>query len=231
MSPIHAMEFLMSIRSVIGAAVVAVGMGSAAGAATFTTIDYDLYLRYEGTAFQNLIAYDRWNNWDAYSTPYYPIEDPLGLNVPNQKFPGLAIGDIARFIATIVFPDDPKWIDLYDNGGRAPVCSIGKTSCTDISEAYFKGPYAGFSVSYSDRVVITGSTQVGSVFQYSHLYPENWTSDDGRWLYYAWTTSALFTVVQIVDTPAPVPLPATAALLPLGIGALALMRRRRRQVN
>ncbi|GHG11266.1 VPLPA-CTERM sorting domain-containing protein [Paracoccus aerius] len=218
----------MKLGAVIAAAVVAVGVGQAE-AATYTAVDYDLYLRYEGTAFSDLVAYDQWDLDNTYSSPYYPAEDPLNLDISNKMFPSLAIGDIVRFIATIVFPEDPdQLLGQYDNGGRAPVCAIGKTSCTNTTEAYPKGPYDAFDIRYSDLIMITGSTQVGSAFTYNQAYPGDWASDDGRWSYHAWYSAAKFTVVEIVDTPAPVPLPATAALLPLGIGALATMRKRRK---
>lgn len=214
----------------IAAAWAAIGIGQAADAATVK--DYDLYLRYEGTSFYNFVFYDKWNNYDDTYGNYYPAEDPLGLKVPNKNFPGLAVGDIVRFIATIIFPDNPnQLIGQYDNGGRAPVCLVGKTSCTNTEHAVMRGSHDGFRIDYSDLISIAGSKQVGSEFVYSHFYPGNWSSDDGRWDYYAWYTDAYFTVVRIDDALAPVPLPATAALLPLGLGAMALMRRRRRRVS
>lgn len=221
----------MSIKSICLGLVLAAGIGAAQSEAA-TTRSYDLYLRYEGTVFTDYVFYDRWNNHDDYSGGYYPLEDPLGLDVPNQKFRGLAVGDIVRFIATIISPDNPNQVvTQYGNGGRAPVCSIGKTSCTNTEWASLGGSDDAFDIRYSDLIFISGSKQIGSTFTYSHYYPGSWTSDDGRWDYYAWYTDAKFTVVQTVDTPAPVPLPATAALLPLGVGALALMRRRRRLLS
>lgn len=218
----------MNIGKMIAAAAVAAGIGSVAEAST--VVDYDLYLRYEGTSFIDFWAFNQSSDQE-HAVSSYPVEDPLGLDVPNKKFPGLAVGDIVRFIATVIFPDNPNQvITQYGNGGSAPICSIGKVSCTNTEYTYLQSIHGGdgFVLNYSDTIGITGNDQVGSTLTYSHYYTGHWSSDDSQWSYYAWDSHAKFTVVRIVDTPAPVPLPATAALLPMGIGALALMRRRRR---
>lgn len=222
----HFLAGIVGIKAMCAAAALAIGAGQAE-AATYTTVNYDLYLRYEGSVFTDFTAIDLASGRE-YSSPGYPIEDPLGLNVPNKKFPSVAVGDIVRFIATVIFPDDPnEVVGQYGNGGSAPFCSVAGVSCVNTEYTRRTGPY-GFDLKYSDQFAISGNAQVGSAFTYSHYYTGDWFSNDGRMWYYAWDSQAVFTVV---DTPAPVPLPATAALLPLGIGALALMRRRRRQVS
>lgn len=158
----------MSIRSICAAAVVVIGVGEAEAA---TVENYDLYLRYEGTEFLDYVLYDGRDRDNAYVGERYPAEDPLNLNIPHEMFPTLARGDIVRFIATIVFPEDPMEIlEQWDNGGRAPICSIGATSCTNTQSAYQRGAFDAFEITFSDSIAIAGSTLVGSQFRYSPTF-------------------------------------------------------------
>lgn len=223
----------MGIRSLCAAAAVAVGVGQAEAA---TTVDYDLWLRYEGTDFLGLEYFEPegeevYSDVDLYRVDYTSGFTPL-------EFGDLLIGDIIRFVATVIYPDDPdEWINSYDNGGTAPVCSIGTYDCTNttLTDPDNNGGIR-LAASYGDRDFF-GLPELGGTFEYFHFanpYAEGpdglpyQITADGRYYYTTWDEIAHFTVVP---EPAPVPLPATAALLPIGIGALALMRRRRRTLS
>lgn len=223
----------MYIRSLCAAAVVAVGVGQADAA---TVVNYDLWLRYEGTAFEDVF----YASTDPESNYYVEGDFAADAMLPGMKshlFGSIAIGDIIHMMMRIVHPEVPDDNDLvHGNGGRTPICKIGAWSCVKTnytSAAGFSGwPNEDvFTIAYEDIWYLTGETSIGS-----HITANFWTgaadfpftSDDGRYWYWYDYEFSNFTVVP---PPSPVPLPATVALLPLGVGALALMRRRRRSLS
>ncbi|MGN7869380.1 VPLPA-CTERM sorting domain-containing protein [Paracoccus sp. 22332] len=211
----------MGIRALCAAAAVVVGVGSAAEAAT--TVNYDIQLRYDGTVYTDvaLWAHDP-SVADLYLDSMALEGNPYGV---TGRFSHLQIGDIVRFVAQVIYPDDPEsWSGIYDNGGRADYCTLAGYDCSNLTMTF---PGSDFHLHYMDTIGTQGTTKVGGIFEqwfWGPAVPDQLTSYGG---FHAWFETASFTVVS-VDNPAPVPLPAAAALLPLGLGALALMRRRRR---
>lgn len=220
----------MSIRSVIGAAVVAVGMGSAADAATYTRASYDLTVRYDGTSFSGV----HYSNIDPEIPDQHFSEvapDDRSLGLKSHLFGLPEFGTVFQFVVDIVHPDVPGLSDpYYGNGGRTPVCQLGPWDCTETNKTSIDP--LGFYLQWDDDWYMNVPAQAGSSFfvYYSATYGSNGPgtqfTDNGNGYSYE-SEDSYFTVIA-VNSPAPVPLPATAALLPLGIGALALMRRRRR---
>lgn len=216
----------MGIRAIIAAAAVAVGIGQAASAAT--VVDYDIDLKYMGTNFlDGHVSLDGWIP-EAFEFDKMPVEgNPFGL---VSRYSHLAVGEIVKFVAHVIYPDDPdKWIGSFDNGGRAPSCSLAGISCGAINQAY---PGNNFQLFDWDESEYYGSLTIGDVFKHQLWGPAVTPQPTAEVFFFTWFETAEFEVVAVHQpVPAPVPLPATAALLPLGIGALALMRRRRRQVS
>lgn len=213
----------MNFRSVIAAAAVAIGVGSAAEAATI--VNYDIELRYEGTTFRDVdIGFYNWNMAEVHYDEMALEGNPFGI---VGRYSHLNIGDVVRFVAEVFYPDDPnELVGMYDNGGRAPVCRLGGLEC-DVTYAL---PGEAFRLDYWDMVSVYGTTAIGEPFAYEWWGPLVEPQHTSVVAFYAWWEKANFTVLSVVE-PAPVPLPATAALLPLGLGALALLRRRRRRVS
>lgn len=217
------------IKSAVLAAVAIVGTGTAAGAATVTTVSYDFLLRYEGTRYEGLEYYDLVDEVgrDAYNVEIG--EAPSWLK--PQVFSELSIGDIIQFKALVNYLSPPEWDIDYSNGGTAPICQIGPVSCirtnyTSIGE-YGLNPNE-FALNQSDSISITSNGRIGGFLEYSYwTLPYTFNTDDRRYFYVTRFQDALFTIIQ----PAPVPLPASAALLPFGFGALAMMRKRRKRVS
>ncbi|MGN7867811.1 VPLPA-CTERM sorting domain-containing protein [Paracoccus sp. 22332] len=211
----------MGIRALCAAAAVVVGVGSAAEAAT--TVSYDLWLRYEGTAFTSAF-HETTGDPDTTVTGDFAADDMLP-GMKSYLFGAIPVGEVIHFVATMVHPDQPVEDDpYYGNGGRTPVCQFGVWDCTKTN---YIDP-TKFLFSWDDKWQVAGGVETGSTLMvelWSTSLPFPMYSDDGRYSYGYDYEYSYFTVVA---DPAPVPLPATAALLPLGIGALALMRRRRR---
>ena len=215
----------MGIRALCAAAAVVVGVGSAAEAAT---VDYDIDLRYIGTNFwDGHISQEGWVP-EAFEFDKMPLEgNPFGL---IGKYGHLSVGEIVKFVAHVIHPDDPDtWIGSFDNGGRAPSCSLAGISCGGINQTY---PGDHFKLYVWDLSEFYGSLIVGDVFSHLLWGPAVTPQTTSEIYFSAWFEVAEFEVVAVHQpAPAPVPLPATAALLPIGIGALTMMRRRRRLFN
>ena len=212
----------MSIRVLMAAAAVAVGVVQAEAA---TVVDYDIELRYEGTTFRDVDI--GFINWDMPDHKYdqMPLEgNPYGI---VGRYSHLNIGDIVRFVAQVVYPDDPtnydEWPGAHDNGGRAPICNLGGLDC-DVT---FAIPGEVFQLDLFDVIFMQGTTTIGGAFTRTWWGPMVPSQHTSTVAFYAWWEEAKFTVLS-VDQPAPVPLPMSVALMPVGLGALAMMRRRRR---
>ena len=206
----------MSLRKFCLGVALAFGMAQGAHAATIVT--YDLWLRYDGTEFDDAWVYQVSNeNGELF-------HGDIGVGEYDWGFDGfyshLPIGARVKFTATVLYPDEPfEWGEYYSNGGRATSCAIADIGC---SATYTERNGDDFILAIDDHTDIskTGNTIRHYFWGRYHDRPDY--SQDIRREYEHQT--ARFT---IIPEPSPVPLPATAALLPLGIGALALMRRRR----
>lgn len=219
----------MSFRSLVAAAAVVVGIGQAAEAATYTEATYNLFVRYEGTAFSDVsfhpIAHDHYG-FDGKDIQ----ADDTSLGLKSYLFGIPTIGTIFQFAVTVMHPDVPFHVPYYGNGGYTPACQLGPWGCTATDQTEISP--GGFSLAYDDDWWTSVDAQVGSSFEvnfsstHSPTQTPYVTADGNHWYWYDYETS-YFTVLA-VDAPAPVPLPATAALLPLGIGALAVLRKRRK---
>lgn len=216
----------MSIRTLCVAAAIAVGVGQAEAA---TTVDYDLWLRYEGTAFTSIDYAESGPDGDL----LFEGDTSVDAMLPGTKshlFGSVAIGKIVHLVMKIVHPDIPVEDNpYYGNGGRTPICQMGAWDCTgtNYTSSDFRNgiPGVDFANARDDEwslmgSILPGSTVFVSFWAFGHApYPHY--SDDGAYQYWYDSEYSSFTVV-----PSPVPLPATAALLSIGIGALAMMRRR-----
>lgn len=220
----------MKLGAIVAAAVVAVGVGQAE-AATYSTATYDMFVRYEGTAFTRV-------SFAPITHDHYGFEDKdieagdTSLGLKSYLFGLPAIGTIFQFSITLVQPHVPVEDDYYyGNGGRTPVCQLGPWDCTATN--YTEIRPNGFSAYHDDEYWMNVSTAVGSTFDVgfwsTHAREQGrpFIAADGNHYYWYNDEYSRFTVLD-VNAPAPVPLPATAALLPLGIGTLAMMRKRRR---
>lgn len=218
----------MSIRVLMAAAAVAVGVGQAEAA---TVVSYDLTMRYEGTTYTDLTVIDYGSNGDDWQDYYFEslVAETTSIALPTLR-DGLKIGAEVVFSALLTVPDDPynydSWPGAFDNGGRAIRCEIAGTDCVTGLTATFPEQNIGFgeyrSMSFGDSV--------GDKFYYT-FNTNNWSSlllDWGRIHFF--NRTATFSILSYNSTvqPAPVPLPASVALLPLGLGAFAMMRKRRR---
>lgn len=209
----------------IAAAVAAIGIGQAAAAAV---VNYDIQLRYDGTKFRDVSIWSHDPAIADISLHEMALEgNPYGV---TGHFSHLQLGDIVRFTAEIIYPDDPEhWIGVHDNGGRANHCSLAGHDCSDLTMTF---PGAEFDLYHWDTLGTFGTTQVGGIFEQWFWGPEVSNQVTSYGGFHAWYESAYFTVLAVDEpAPAPVPLPAAAALLPLGLGALAMMRRRRGTVS
>ncbi|MFC3628187.1 hypothetical protein ACFOM8_01870 [Paracoccus angustae] len=219
----------MGIRSLCAAAVAVVGIGQAAEAATYTTTNYDLTVRYEGTVFDSVLYSSLFGEEDDKYYGYVPAGD-TSLGLQSYLFGAPAISTTFRFTVSILDPLVPITEPFYGNGGRTPVCQLGPWDCTRTNRTSLD-PY-GFFLAWDDDWIISGAPTVGSSIEvfFHAIYGDTegtfYTTDRSHAYSYSFETSN-FTVLSVND-PAPVPLPATAALLPLGLGALAVMRKRRR---
>ena len=207
----------------MAAAAVAVGVGQAEAA---TVVNYDIELRYDGTFFGDVEIGFR--EWDVPNLEYdwMPLDgNPFGI---VGRFSHLKIGDIVRFVAEVIHPDDPydtdQWSGGSDNGGRANHCDLAGYDCSNLTMTF---PGTDFQLYYWDTISTLGTTKVGEVFQQTFWGPEVRPQHTSSVSFYAWWENANFTVLS-VNEPAPVPLPISIALMPIGLSALAMMRRRRR---
>lgn len=207
----------MSIRTFCLGLAAVLGFAQAAQAATI--VDYDFKLRYEGTAFYDVVIAQ-------------PGVDPdplfigsIGVRDYNWGLPGvyhhLPIGAHVRFTASVFYPGEPvTWTEQYDNGGSVSECSLAGVACgatrTELTED-------GFVLGISDHTDIQKSGNALHVTYWGRYhFGENY--DYGLMRTYDIQT-AYFT---ILDEPAPVPLPASAGFLAAAMGGLAMLRRRRR---
>lgn len=154
----------MGIRALCAAAVVVVCVGQVEAA---TTVNYDFWLRYEGTDLGDLIFFDPGDEWAVELGDYRADKSKL---FKPSLFADLLIGDAVRFVATVIYPDNPDdWGHLYDNGGSAPVCSLGPVSCTDTTFTKVNADGSIFlTYGYSD-VALMGFPSVGGTLRYESL--------------------------------------------------------------
>lgn len=210
------------------AAGLAIGIGGQANAATLAR--FDIGLRYEGTTYTDLTVTDYGAAGPADPTGWQDhhfgtlLAEESGLALPTLR-PGLSIGDMVAFRATLSVPDDPEdMIAPFDNGGYALRCNLAGVGCTDG----VTGTFANGDMLFGEYRSLTVDARPGGTLTY--LFNNDYLSSESL----GWGTMtffnrmAEFTVVS-VNQPAPVPLPMSAGLLGLGIGALAMTRRRRRQ--
>ena len=209
------------------AAGLAIGIGGQANAATLAR--FDISLRYEGTTYTDLSVTDYGtagpadpSGWrDHYFDTLLAEESALAL--PTLR-PGLAIGDMVAFRATLAVPDDPgDMIAPFDNGGHALRCNLAGVGCTDGVTA----TYADGDMLFGEFRSLTVDATPGGALTY--LFNNDYLSSESL----GWGTMTFFNrmaefTVLSVNQPAPVPLPMSAGLLGLGIGALAMTRRRRK---
>lgn len=199
----------MSVRVLIAAAAVSLGMGQAADAAT---VKYNL--RYEDSVLEDVWIYFD----DADEELWF---DKLSIHGSAWKLPslfqGAQKGDLFEAYAEIEKDDEyGEYIASY--------CYVGFFKCTakSIGNIFVQPDF--YIVADAFAVWNDGKT----------LTLTSWGRWDGDgfdiigegYTGYADAITSTFTIIQ----PAPVPLPATAALLPLGLGALAMMRRRQKRV-
>lgn len=219
----------MGIRALCAAAAVVVGVGSAAEAATYTSVSYDMFVRYDGTAFTDVDYYPIAHDHYSFENKDISAGD-TSLGLKSHLFGLPAIGTIFQFTVNILHPDIPYHVPYYGNGGSTPVCQLGPWNCTATDQTNISAN--SFSLAYDDDWWMSVNAQEGSTFEvglsaiYSGVQTPLITADGMHMYWYDYETS-YFTILG-VSQPAAVPLPATAALLPLGLGALAMLRRRRR---
>lgn len=222
------------IKSAVLAAVAVVGIGAAAEAAVIR--DYDIYLRYEGTAFSDIVYFDIMNP-DGEIIEGDTDRDEMLPGTRSFLLGDLVIGQIINLKAKIVHPDFPEPEGLNGNGGRTPDCIFGSWNCSasNFTGSDFNGtpPDEDFLFAYADIWYVQGSSILGSkvaVNFWSGATSDRYTSTDGRFEWFSGEENSYFEVVAAPDM-SPIPLPASAALLPLGIGALAMIRKRRKRVS
>lgn len=223
----------MSVKAFYLAIALVVGAGQTACAATLAR--YDIDLRYTGTTF-----------WDVSFSPFDDTVDAIVLDSMALEgnsmgvigtYGHLALGDVVRFQADVIYPDDPyntdTWLHAFDNGGRAPSCDLAGITCTGTTQTYSGDRFRLYDWDASE---IYGSVIVGDEFRHLQWGPEVPEQFTAKGYFHAMFEIARFEVVAVVNPipntlpPSPVPLPLSAALLPLGLGAFTIVRKRRRQI-
>lgn len=208
---------VVGLKAMCATAALMVGVGQAEAA---TTVNYDLWLRYEGTSLYDLSYYeiDGSNEYEEANytadatTPFKPV-----------KFGDLITGAMIRFTATVEYPDPPT---SFTETTISP-CQLGAEDCTYFNYANMNQDGRIRLYNFFGDYMLSGYPTAGGTLSYwfdSFGTVEDRTTADGVYKYRTRGETANFTVVQ----PAPVPLPVTAALLPVGLGALAMMRKRRK---
>lgn len=209
----------MSYPFLVTGALLAAIAGSSASAATY---NHNLRLLYNGTTFDDvLIIAD--DDTEFYFDELGPGENIYGIPEP---IPGLTIGDIVTFRASLVRPpdaDDDKLGTGEGNGGYANSCFIGSFSCLPVD---FVLERTGNSIGFGDddKIQYIGHAIAGASFQ-----RDEWAHSAGfipevpgyEWGGYEFS-NVNFTVL------APIPLPAGALMLPTALGCLILLRKRRK---
>lgn len=224
----------MGIRALCAAAAVMVAGVGAADAATVVK-EYNLHLRYEGTAFYDAF-YSQYDSEGNYEETIHLGDVAVGEApswMKSYDFPDLTPGSIIGFIATIIFDDEVT----FDEGGfalsgSAPVCRIGTVSCIGMNYNQLSESGVDLNIKPEGNMWLSFNPAVGGDFEFGRwMYempkPHRAVENGITYIYYSEMQLSNFTVVSAADI-APVPLPASAALLPLGIGALAFLRKRRR---
>lgn len=195
--------------------------GHLAGAATFNVENFNLKLRYDGTAISDLFIIS-----DEPGEAFVDIA-PGEFDYGIAEYSHLSIGDVVSLTATIAFPvPEPIVSGGMPNGASSSACDLGGRDCSGIN--YATRGADDFTAAIYDYDILTVPLTVGSVVD--HFF---W--GEGRDLIeteygqigYA-SQHAYFTVLEVVNQPAPVPLPAGALLLPAAVGTLGLLRSRRR---
>ncbi len=218
----------MGIRVLCAAAVVAVGVGQAE-AATYTTLEYDMFVRYEGTSFSDVSFHPISHSHYGFDRKDIEAGD-TSLGLKSYLFGLPAIGTIFQFSLKVVHPHIPVPEPYYGNGGRTPVCQLGPWDCTSTNTTGFYGSQV--MAAKDDEWWMYLSPTVGASFDVgfwsTYARPGSpFVSADGDHWYWYRDEASRFTVLS-VSSPAPIPLPATAVLLPVAIGALAMKRKRRK---
>jgi hypothetical protein len=210
---------------------VALGLGSAANAATLVNVN--LALRYDGTYYSDggVWFYDddeNGNPRDFTFDNYLADGNELGISTLN---PRLKLGARSNFKATLSVPDDQNQVlGYYDNGGRALSCSIGRVDCGYVGIVNLSASHLSLGIDDSMYSSLSSGLSAGSRLYYTFNlgYYSSQNFDWGG--VYFFNRTAYFTLLKDAKI-SPVPLPASAALLPLGLGALTLMRKRRRKLS
>lgn len=208
------------------AAGLAIGIGGQANAATLAR--FDISLRYEGTTYTDLTVTDYGTagpvdltGWQDHQFDTLLAEES-GLSLPTLR-PGLAIGDMVAFRATLAVPDNPEdMIAPFGNGGYALRCNLAGAGCTGS----VTGTYHDGDMLFGEYRSLTVDARPGGTLTYLFNNDHLSSGELGWGIMTFFNRMADFTVVS-VNQPAPVPLPVSAGLLGLGIGALAMTRRRR----
>lgn len=210
----------MNYPILVTGALIAAISGSGASAVTY---NHNLRLQYNGTTFDDvLIIAD--DDTEFFFDEIGPGENVYGIPEP---IPGLTIGDIVTFKASLVRPPDADDDNLgtgEGNGGFANYCFIGSYSCLPVD---FVLESIGNSIGFGDddKLQYIGHAIVGASFQRgfwsggAEFIPEVPGYQLGAYEY----STVDFTVL------APIPLPAGALLLPAALGCLILLRRRRQR--
>lgn len=206
----------MGIRSMVAAAVLAVGFVQSADAATI--YDYDLVLRYNDTTYVNAQSYDRTTGELLDLGNVSATDNPLGF---KGKFTPLSPGEIVSMKVTLLDTGDLFTSDFL-------TCAIGNWNCyrghRDIWHPVY-GDESSFRLLFDSVALFTFNGEV--IYQGANSYGGTWQRMDDVSLFHLYENVS-FTIIEWNRSLAPVPLPVSAALLPVGIGALAMMRRRRR---
>lgn len=193
----------MRIRALCAAAAVAVGVGSAADAATTYGFKYIETVYVDVTIYQdnNPDDEDDYEIFEFVSLSNNNDSWGLGLFIPNMK-----PGDIFTYKdirSDCILTDTCKYLEYYYED---PLYFGEELWMVEFPGGLNKGSIVD---------LWDADTYVGH-----HFYGDNFQA-------IVHDRHTYFEIVEI----APVPLPATAALLPLGIGALAMMRGRRRALS
>lgn len=199
----------MNIKTFCAAAALAVGVGSAADAAS---VRFDLI--YQNTILENATIRAIGTGDQIWDGDLDVKKSPWAL---PTLYPGAKRGNRFEAYAEIVEADDEY------GGYFAPVCDVGGFDCSvDYLWERFVSldPFAVVADAF-------GVWQNGKT-----LIVTSWGDYDGDGFEilgdgYEGYASAITTTFRITGV-APVPLPTSVALLPLGFGALAMLRRRRR---
>lgn len=190
----------MSIRSVVAAAVLAVGVGQVAEAATYKfEPDYDITHQFDAVMTFTSVGYR--------CLPCDGAGDPPA----DQSYHGMMTGDVLQGKIEIYYTPDSFSMAFHANGRSWFSREMHRSSAT-VWQAYY-GYNSYYWRYFTDEVSVDLGSMTGTFMYDSDAVP----------YYHRVEADFVF-----YPPPAPVPLPAAAMLMPLGIGAFALLRKRRR---